>query len=198
MGKIEQKKELKRANILKAALHVFLSEGYIGAGMDRIAEQAGVTKQTVYRYFESKENLFRNALEALRESNPNHFLNELDNPDTRKALTRFAQGFLGVHLSETHLAGIRLLVAEGPEAPEMTRAFFAVGQKQTTETLARFLRERLGADDPDYSVKFFLGALLSLRMSVLVGLFPPPSAEVIAKHADRTVRQFLRMFPEVR
>lgn len=196
MGRMERKREQKRADILKAALDVFLSEGYLGAGMDRIAERAGVTKQTVYRYFDSKERLFREALEALRESNPSHFADELDRPDAREALTRFAVGFLGVHLSETHLAGIRLLVAEGPEAPEMTRAFFAVGQERTTAALTRFLRDRLGADDPEYAVRFLLGALLSLRMSVLVGLVPPPSPEAVAEHARRTVRQFLRLFPQ--
>lgn len=196
MGKMDQKKKQKQDAILKAALDTFLSEGYLGAGMDRIAKQAGVTKQTVYRYFTSKEQLFREALEALRENNPNHFVEELELPGVRQALTRFAKGFLGVHLSETHLAGIRLMIAEGPEAPEMTRSFFAVGQERTKKALERFLADRLRADDPEYAAKFLLGTLLSLRMSVLVGLRPHPSPEDVSEHADRTVRLFLRMFPD--
>ena len=35
--------------------------------MDSIARGAGVTKQTVYRYFSTKEELFQEALEAQRK-----------------------------------------------------------------------------------------------------------------------------------
>ncbi|QGY39686.1 TetR family transcriptional regulator [Pseudodesulfovibrio cashew] len=193
MTRIEQKKERKREAILRAAWEVFLSEGYLGAGMDRIAKKAGVTKQTVYRYFESKEQLFQACLEARREDNGSEFLKELDREDTRLALSRFAAGFLAHHMSEEHLAGIRLLIAEGPEAPELTRAFYAAGPRDTRTRLARFIEERCHAEDTEYAVRMLLDTLLSMRMGVLVGLHAPPSPEEITEHAGRTVRQFMKL-----
>jgi AcrR family transcriptional regulator len=45
--------------ILDAALHVFASEGYRAARLDDIARRAGVSKGTLYLYFDSKDALFR-------------------------------------------------------------------------------------------------------------------------------------------
>ena len=47
-----------REKILAAAEEVFLGNGFLGANMDAIAETAGVSKQTVYSHFDSKEALF--------------------------------------------------------------------------------------------------------------------------------------------
>ncbi|MEU7812433.1 TetR/AcrR family transcriptional regulator [Pseudonocardia sp. NPDC049154] len=48
----------KQAAILAAATDCFLADGYAGASMDRVAERAGVSKQTVYGHFGGKESLF--------------------------------------------------------------------------------------------------------------------------------------------
>ncbi|MCK0470068.1 TetR/AcrR family transcriptional regulator [Halalkalibacter sp. APA_J-10(15)] len=50
-------KETKREQILKAAFHVFLRDGYERATMQEVAEVAGVGKGTTYEYFSSKEAL---------------------------------------------------------------------------------------------------------------------------------------------
>ncbi|WP_315983576.1 helix-turn-helix domain-containing protein [Aliamphritea spongicola] len=50
---------------MQAAQEVFLSEGFVQAGMDKIAAQAQVTKQTVYRYFPSKTELFKATLQYM-------------------------------------------------------------------------------------------------------------------------------------
>ncbi len=48
--------------ILDAALRVFASEGYAGATTRRIAQEADVTEVTLFRKFQSKENLLRKVL----------------------------------------------------------------------------------------------------------------------------------------
>jgi len=48
--------------ILDAALRVFASEGYTGATTRRIAEEANVAEVTLFRKFQSKENLLREVL----------------------------------------------------------------------------------------------------------------------------------------
>ncbi|MGO7565693.1 TetR/AcrR family transcriptional regulator, partial [Rhizobium johnstonii] len=48
----------KQAAIVGAAAEVFLSTGYAVASMDEISSRSGVSKQTVYKHFSSKEALF--------------------------------------------------------------------------------------------------------------------------------------------
>ena len=50
--------ERKHRAILEAAEELFLRQGFLGTSMDEIASLAGVSKQTVYARFSSKEALF--------------------------------------------------------------------------------------------------------------------------------------------
>jgi AcrR family transcriptional regulator len=67
----ESKKESKDNKILVAAEKVFSEVGYRNAKMEDIAKGAGITKVTLYTYFQSKENLYlaltHKALTALIE-----------------------------------------------------------------------------------------------------------------------------------
>ena len=54
-----RRKDARPAEILEAALAVFAERGYAATRMDDIAARAGVTKGTIYLYFESKDAVFR-------------------------------------------------------------------------------------------------------------------------------------------
>ncbi|MBW2292163.1 MAG: TetR/AcrR family transcriptional regulator [Deltaproteobacteria bacterium] len=54
----EEKKLLSRRRILDAAREVFFREGFMLANLDEVATLAGVAKGTLYRYFESKADLY--------------------------------------------------------------------------------------------------------------------------------------------
>src|SRR5207245_10539351 len=79
-------KELVRTRILESAHRVFSQKGYREATMDEIAEGLGLSKAALYRYYQSKEERFREILElfiratakALRES----FKGSRFDPDT--------------------------------------------------------------------------------------------------------------------
>jgi len=51
-----------RDRILGAGLEVFAAQGYLGATMQAIAEQAGLGAASLYRYFPSKAELFEAAI----------------------------------------------------------------------------------------------------------------------------------------
>lgn len=65
------KKLAKENNIIVAAEQVFGKVGFHNAKMEDIAQAAGITKVTLYSYFQSKENLYMaiiyNAFQALTE-----------------------------------------------------------------------------------------------------------------------------------
>ena len=54
----DDKKAESRRRILDAAKDVFFRDGFMRANLDEIAEKAGVAKGTLYRYFESKADLY--------------------------------------------------------------------------------------------------------------------------------------------
>ena len=51
-----------RETILTAAASCFAEEGYGAASMSAITEEAGVSKASVFRYFETKENLYKEVI----------------------------------------------------------------------------------------------------------------------------------------
>lgn len=55
--------EFRRAEILEAATKVFGAKGFEGTRMDDIAAEAGLAKATVYVYFESKDEIYVQAVE---------------------------------------------------------------------------------------------------------------------------------------
>lgn len=58
----------KRDAILAAAFTVFARQGYTQAGVQEIADEAGVAKPTVYSHFGDKEDLFRHAMTAAADA----------------------------------------------------------------------------------------------------------------------------------
>jgi len=54
-----RRKDARAPEILDAALACFAEKGFSGTRMDDIAARAGITKGTIYLYFESKEALFK-------------------------------------------------------------------------------------------------------------------------------------------
>lgn len=70
MSKTEEAKKDKLEQLFEAATKRFGGDGYSETTMDSIAEEAGVSKGTLYYYFDSKEELF---LELL-----NHWLEKFE------------------------------------------------------------------------------------------------------------------------
>lgn len=60
----QRRPEARPDEILDAALTVFGESGFARAKLDDVARLAGVSKGTVYLYFDSKETLFRAAVRA--------------------------------------------------------------------------------------------------------------------------------------
>lgn len=57
--KWNRRKDARPVEILNAAIDVFAEKGFAAARLDEVAQRAGVVKGTLYRYFETKEELFK-------------------------------------------------------------------------------------------------------------------------------------------
>ncbi|MBN2104659.1 TetR/AcrR family transcriptional regulator [bacterium] len=58
LSRKEQEIEARKKDILEIAAELFAQKDFHGVTMDEIAEKVGLSKGTVYLYFETKENLF--------------------------------------------------------------------------------------------------------------------------------------------
>jgi AcrR family transcriptional regulator len=71
------KREDRKKQLLRIALHVFAEEKYANATTAKIAAAAGVTEPTIYRHFESKKHLFIAVLNDCRKLIMNFTRNNL-------------------------------------------------------------------------------------------------------------------------
>jgi AcrR family transcriptional regulator len=55
----QRRKEARPAELTAAALELFVEKGFAGTRLDDVAARAGVSKGTLYLYFNSKEALFK-------------------------------------------------------------------------------------------------------------------------------------------
>ncbi len=58
LSRREEKKARHRRRILEAAHEVFFRDGFVDANLDEVAELAELAKGTLYRYFDSKADLY--------------------------------------------------------------------------------------------------------------------------------------------
>ncbi|MCW5770263.1 MAG: TetR/AcrR family transcriptional regulator C-terminal domain-containing protein [Rhodospirillaceae bacterium] len=183
---------------MRGAQSVFLAGGYANASMDGVAAAAGVAKQTIYRYFPSKEALFVGMMEELCV--PLFAVNVLGNLSDyplAPGLTAFAESFLSIIYAEDTLATHRLAMGEVFRVPEIGRLFFAGGPAVALNLLAKFLaqhRAALAARPSEFIrlAEEFQSALRGYdHFRALLGIAPPPGQKARTATARRVVRAFL-------
>lgn len=90
-----------RDALLSAAVAEFAREGFAGARVDVIAQRAGVNKQLVYHYFQSKQGLYQVALESvyaeIRERERELSLDALEPAQAMERLVGFSFDYLTEH-----------------------------------------------------------------------------------------------------
>src|SRR4051795_12349542 len=101
----------KRRQILDGARRVFLAQGFDGASMGEISKAAGVSKGTLYIYFDSKEALFEALVLAERCGLAEVlFQIEADDPDAPAVLRRLGLSFVEQLVRPEHISSVRMVI----------------------------------------------------------------------------------------
>jgi AcrR family transcriptional regulator len=121
----QRRKQARPAEIVAAALDVFVERGYAATKLADVARRAGVTKGTMYLYFESKEALFK---AVIRQS----LLPYLERAeqlvtqyrgDTRDLLATLIRSWWEA-IGESRVSGIpKLVIAEASNFPDLARFY---------------------------------------------------------------------------
>jgi AcrR family transcriptional regulator len=112
--------------ILEAALTVFGERGFARARLEDVARHAGVSKGTVYLYFDSKDTLFREMVRAIKGrafAEAEEYI-EKSKGSARETLTGVMH-MMWFHMSDPRQAMIsRLVQSEIGSFPELARFYF--------------------------------------------------------------------------
>jgi AcrR family transcriptional regulator len=194
--------ERKHQAIIDAATELFLRDGFRDTTMDAVAGRAGVSKQTVYKHFADKRQLFSEivlgTVDAAGERVDEGSVELERSADLEADLRELARRQLDAVLDPRLLALRRLVIGEVGRFPELGRAFYERGFGRSTAALASAFgrladRGALDLDDPELAAAHFNWLILSapINRAMLLGGDAIPSAGELDRHVAAGVRAFL-------
>ena len=191
------KSEEKRESISHSAAQLFLTEGYERASMDSIAQQAGVSKQTVYSHFRNKDELFQSCI-ASKIQQYQLALDSSQHETLVDGLTALCDGFLRL-LSDPKVVSMwRLVINESAAHPHVATLFYGSGPGATLASLTRFLEahaDELATTDFERAARSFLAmAAGHYQTQVMLNIIDGVPAAERKTHVSRTTRDFLKLY----
>jgi AcrR family transcriptional regulator len=138
---VYDKAETKKADIIKAAYHLFMKHGYHGTSMRQIAQDAEIALGGIYNHFNSKEEIF---IAVIKQYHPffdvipviNQSKGETIEEIIRDAARRMVAG-LGNRKDFFNMMFIELVEFNGEHVPELFQLFFP----QVRDFAERFFKD---------------------------------------------------------
>jgi len=197
----ESSESAKRRQILDGARKVFLARGFDGASMGEIAKVAGVSKGTLYVYFDSKESLFE-ALTTEEKRGLAEVLFQLDaeDPDVRGVLRKLGVSYLRRMGKPEHISSIRMVMGAAEKFPRLGQAFYEAGPCQGIARLKAYLdrqveAERLTIEDTGVAAQHFLDLCVSgMLRRLLFSVGDPPTEAQIRNNVEHALRVFFAAY----
>lgn len=194
-----------RAAITAAAADQFLDRGFLGASMDEIAAVAGVSKQTVYAHFESKEALFLAMVSGLTGGAADHFAEEFGDRTGVQPIEDYLLDFAALQLRIVMTPRLmrlrRLVIGEVGRFPQLGRALHEKGPATSIGRLARafaIYRDKgaLAVDDVRRAACFFNWLIMGgpVNDAMLLGDAAILDDAAQLRHAKEAVRVFLAAY----
>jgi len=123
--KRQRRKQARPAEIMAAALTLFSERGFAATRLDDVAEAAGVSKATIYLYFENKEQLFTALVRDIATPRFDEIEKLIGAYDGSSAdLLSFVMARLNDVATTTRLPALaKIVLAEAGNFPEIT-AFY--------------------------------------------------------------------------
>lgn len=141
MANVRSKSESKRKQILVAATLLFTEQGYSSTSMDLIAKNAGVSKQTVYSHFGSKDELFAASIKQKCDSYQMTEISLGTASEPAEILFVLAKRFLAMLTSKEALAIHKICAYESKSYPQISELFYQEGPERIVNDVAKLMAE---------------------------------------------------------
>ena len=194
----ERRKEARPAELLAAALDLFVEKGYAGTRLDDVAHRAGVSKGTLYLYFENKEDLFKAVIRESvveRISETAGQIERYEGPSD--ALLEHVVRSWWTEYGDKTTGGIsKLMMAESSNFPEIARFFLEEVIEPWHELLASAIRRGIERGEfrrVDVEMNVHVLAASLVMLSLWKCSFGPCSQRPVdaAAYIDATVDTFV-------
>jgi len=121
----KRRKEARPEEILDAALKLFTEKGFSSTRMVDVAKAAGISKGTLYLYFDSKESIFRDVVQQRITPQIDRFariVDEFEGPNAELLRNMINGWWMGIAC--TSLSAIpKIMVSESGNFPELAEYF---------------------------------------------------------------------------
>lgn len=192
--------DITRETVLQAARSVFLREGF-GASLGKVALASGVTRQTIYNIFGTRDRLFGEVVQSLYQKLVAPVLVLGADSDLVSVLEECGRHQIRFSLDPEAIGLMRITLGEYRDHPELASVAYAMRSGRNASNIANVVAAQLVTEmdrgtidtvDPHFASEAFLGSCTAyLRHRALIGLPPAPAEEQEAR-LQLSVRLFVR------
>lgn len=190
----------KRQQIRDGALAAFLDQGFAATSTDTIANRAGVSKQTLYSYFPSKEDLLVDVLGAfvarMDRDRADAVRPVTSERELRVALRELAENTVYALTRADYLALVRVIIGEGRRVRQIGELWANTIPGLIRETVAATLTAAKAAGTVrkvplEPATRLFVGALLTYVLPDGLLADEPETLMPAGKELDQLVDLYL-------
>lgn len=200
VAKLKPRSADKREEVLDIASENFLSKGYDGTSINVMAREAGISKESIYRYFGSKEDLFLAVVERELFHYGNGMLETTSNyqgESFKEALFKVAEATLHLVSSERTLALRRLVFQMAASGSKAGQSYYSAGPDTAYRNLIQLFEfyKPVTRFSNDKLSKYFLSLVLHrATLQRECGVLGVLSESEIRQHCLEAVEDFLAAF----
>ena len=190
----------KEKEVLKVASDYFLSHGYQGTSINAMARDSGISKESIYRYFSSKKDLFEAVIikELADYRKRLGFLTiEYESMPLDAALRQVAESILQAVSNDRVLALRRLIFHEAVQSPDIGAIYYEIGPRAAYEYLEKIFSAHQQETDftPERLSWHFVSMVLHrIMLQRECAVLKAPTKAEIRQHAKQVAGEFLQVF----
>lgn len=197
-GGAQARKARTRERILSAAIDLFLENGFHGTNIDSVASRSHSSKQTIYKYYDDKEEILEHAITRLREEISEETLKlNFESDAFETELTEFGLRYLNAILKERQVQTFRLCVEMARRSPSCSAPFGKVDSEKLHAVLGDYIRH-LGSknlvareDDAEFMAQAYLGMVRgNYHFFKTIDAEYAPSRKELQAHVKQVTRLF--------
>ncbi|RKG32736.1 TetR/AcrR family transcriptional regulator [Acinetobacter guerrae] len=189
----------RRIALLLSGTELFLERGYDAVSLDDIVNHAGGSKASIYKYFGSKEGLFKAICDYRRELFFKNICVAFNShiEDLRSYLIQTLIGFYQKITCAENAAFMRLVIERSQSDPELALYLHERGPEFVQKTIACALEQaaqqgKIHCTQPFNSAMMYFGILRNIEWKITMGVPMTVDHHEILDHIEYCVDIFLK------
>ena len=193
----------KRDAILDAAWTLFLKQGVEGTTNDEIAKKAEVSKVTLYKNFNSKDEIFEACVvretDRINDSQLPSLVEGRD-PDLKQILRAFGIGLMTFLFSDVGVAFYNVVSGELHRHKDLSKRFYENGPGNTHKRLSDILcaasvENQLCIENPEEAAEHLVGLWQGFsNFQLSLGQMKSQIRSTVETRVDKGIEIFLRAY----